>query len=258
MTSQEKLIEAKEQYLQDSTTYNLIWYARRVAYVGEYEKAIELLTEEIIKFPQDPRLYRHRGHRYISVREFDKAISDLEKAVSLISDMDDELEEDGMPNSKNKPRSTLFFNIYYHLGLAYYLLDRFEQALDTFTKCRNVSKNDDSIVASTYWIYLTLFQLKASEYKTITDQIIKDMDIIENFAYHKLLLLYKDEITVIELNDEFQSDLDNSTISYGLAMWYLIKNQNIEANSLLSKIIKTGLKAAFGYIAAEKEIERIN
>ena len=30
-------------------------------------------------------MYRHRGHRYISIREFDRAIDDLEKASKLIA-----------------------------------------------------------------------------------------------------------------------------------------------------------------------------
>ena len=35
--------------------------------------------------PEDPRMYRHRGHRYITVRELDKAVADLSKASALVA-----------------------------------------------------------------------------------------------------------------------------------------------------------------------------
>ena len=61
-------------------------------------------------------MYRHRGHRYITVAQFDRAIADFEKAVALIKGTPDEIEPDGAPNPTGKPRSTLHFNIWYHLG----------------------------------------------------------------------------------------------------------------------------------------------
>ena len=60
---------------------NIIWYGRRRAYTGDYRGAIEVFSEGIEKFPDDARMYRHRGHRYITIREFDRAIADLEKAA---------------------------------------------------------------------------------------------------------------------------------------------------------------------------------
>ena len=63
-------------------------------------------------------MYRHRGHRYVSIREFDRAIADLEYAATLIEGTEDEIEPDGMPNAMNIPVSSLHSNIWYHLGLA--------------------------------------------------------------------------------------------------------------------------------------------
>ncbi|HIB96733.1 MAG TPA: hypothetical protein EYO70_09315, partial [Candidatus Marinimicrobia bacterium] len=77
---------------------NIIWLGRRTAYFGEYHKAIEIFSEGITKFPDDARMYRHRGHRYISTRKFDLAIEDLEKASKLIFNKEDEIEPDGLPN----------------------------------------------------------------------------------------------------------------------------------------------------------------
>ncbi len=74
-------------------------------------------------------MYRHRGHRYITLREFDKAIADFNKAVELIEGTDDIVEPDGAPNAAGIPTSTLHTNIWYHLGLAHYLKGDFAAAL---------------------------------------------------------------------------------------------------------------------------------
>jgi len=46
-----------------------IWLGRRLAYLGRYRDAIETYSEGIEKHPDDARMYRHRGHRYLSVRD---------------------------------------------------------------------------------------------------------------------------------------------------------------------------------------------
>lgn len=90
---------------------NIIWYGRRLAYAGDYREAIRVFSEGIARHPEDARMYRHRGHRYISIREIDRAIGDLEHAAKLIEGTADEIEPDGLPNALNIPVSTLHGNI---------------------------------------------------------------------------------------------------------------------------------------------------
>ncbi len=59
----------------------VIWVGRRLAYLGRYREAIRKYSQGIEEHPDDPRLYRHRGHRRITVRELDLAIRDLESAA---------------------------------------------------------------------------------------------------------------------------------------------------------------------------------
>ncbi len=74
-----------EAYKQDSSNVeNLIWIDRRAAYLWRYREAIDIFISCMKKFPDEAGLYRHRGHQYITVREFDHAIADLTKALSLI------------------------------------------------------------------------------------------------------------------------------------------------------------------------------
>ena len=85
----------------------IIWYGRRTAYLGNYRNAIDIFSEGVEKHPEDARMYRHRGHRHITIREFGKAVRDLEKASELIIGTEDQVEPDGIPNRQNDPRSTL-------------------------------------------------------------------------------------------------------------------------------------------------------
>lgn len=113
-----------------------IWLGRRIAYLGRYRDAIETFSEGIEKHPDDARLYRHRGHRYITVRELPKAIEDLTKAAQLVAGKPDQVEPDGQPNARGIPTSTLQSNVYYHLGLAHYLSGDFARAADAYAQCR--------------------------------------------------------------------------------------------------------------------------
>ena len=152
-----KLEEARKAYEADSESAdNLIWYGRRMAYTGDYREAIRIYTEGIRKFPDDARIYRHRGHRYISIREFDRSIEDYEKAATLIEGTEDQIEPDGMPNAQNIPVSSLHTNIWYHLALAYYLNHDLENALRVNRKGIEASTNDDMFVATMHWLYMTL------------------------------------------------------------------------------------------------------
>src|SRR5690606_31538155 len=88
-----KLQKAFSNYQQNNDNAdNIIWYGRHLGYNGEYAQAIDIFDQGIEKFPRDARMYRHRGHRYLTVRCFDKAIADFEKAAKLVRNKPDEIE----------------------------------------------------------------------------------------------------------------------------------------------------------------------
>lgn len=159
-----KFLEAKSKYIQNPDDPEaIVWYGRRMAYLGDFLSAIDIFTEGINKFPKDARFYRHRGHRYISIREYDKAIVDFEKAANLIKGKEDVIEPDGMPNVRNTPVSSLNTNIWYHLGLAYYLKGEMQPAEDAFQKSLSASTNPDMIAASGNWYYYNGDTVRAKE-----------------------------------------------------------------------------------------------
>jgi len=209
--------------------------------------------------PNYAKLYRHRGHRYITVREFDKAIADLEKAAKLIQGVPDEIEPDGAPNQYNIPTSTSHSNIWYHRGLAYYLKGDFKNALRCYLECMKFSQtNDDMLCTTSDWLYMTYRRLgKADEAKKVLEPIQENMKILENFSYHKRLLMYKGLVAPDSLLDtKNATDLDIATQGYGVGNWYLYNGQTERAKEIFERVIKGKYWAAFGYIAAEADLKR--
>ena len=255
------LAAAREQYNKNPNDGDaIIWLGRRLGYLGRYRDAIATFTEGIQKHPADPRMYRHRGHRYISVRELDKAVADFGKAAELIAGKPDEVEPDGQPNAKNVPTSTLNTNVFYHLGLARYLRGEFEPALKAYRECLRFSKNPDMLVATTHWLYMTLRRLdRPGEARQALEPIVADMEIIENASYHRLLLFYKGSEKADALASSLAAgSLDAVTIGYGLGNWHLYNGRPEQAKTMFRRIVEENEPQwpAFGYIAAEAELAR--
>jgi tetratricopeptide (TPR) repeat protein len=234
----------------------LIWVGRRLAYLGQYQKAIEVFGEGIERHPDDARFYRHRGHRWITVRELDRAMADLERAAELVRGRPDEVEPDGMPNPYGIPTSTLQSNIWYHLALAYYLAHDFERAVPAWRQALAVSTNDDMLVATADWLYMTLRRLgRDAEAATVLEPIHPDMRILENDAYHRRLLMYRGEIEPEAL---LRMDTDDpvqlATYGYGVGNWYLYNGDAERAHAIFRRILDGAGWAAFGYLATEAEL----
>lgn len=244
----------------EMTADNIIWYARRKGYLGRYKDAIDALTITLPKFPNDARFYRHRGHRYITLRCFDDAIRDLETAAKLIKGKPDEVEPDGMPNSQNMPTSTLQSNIWYHLGLAYYLKGDFKKAIEAYKEGMKVSKNNDMLAAMSHWLYMAYRRSKKPvDAGRLLEPINGDFEVIENEDYLKLLRLYRNEVKpemLLESLGEKAETLGNASLGYGLGNWYLYNGDKVRAMNIFRKITAGNQWASFGFIAAEAELIR--
>jgi tetratricopeptide (TPR) repeat protein len=251
----EKFEAAKEDYDRDSmAAENIIWFGRRTAYLGNYRSAIEIFTEGIEKHPRDARMYRHRGHRYISIREFDRAIADFEAATGLIERQENRIEPDGLPNSQNIPLTTTHGNIWYHLGLAYYLKQDWENALRAFQNGYNLGGNDDNLVSTGHWIYMIYRRMgMPAEAAAALEDISPDMNIVENRSYHELCLLYKGEILIDEMMSANGDDPANAAVAYGLANWFYYNGDVAASAAMLANILAGSSWSSFGFIAAEAD-----
>lgn len=256
------LAEAQKNFDADASEENYIWLGRRLAYKVKYNKAIEVFTEGIEQYPNSYKLYRHRGHRYLSQRKFDAAIEDFTKAAELMPATPLELEPDGIPNKINQPLSSTQFNVWYHLGLAHYLKGEFDKAEQAYLKCMEVSDNDDLITATVDWLYMTYRrQGKIDEAKKLLEKITADMTIIENDSYFKRLNLYKGSLSVDSVlnvsSTSTDADLALATQGYGVGNWYLYNGDTVQAIGVFERVVGGKHFSAFGFIAAEADLVRI-
>jgi tetratricopeptide (TPR) repeat protein len=257
-----KLKEAQAQYEANPKNADaIIWLGRRLAYLGRFTEAIDTYTKGIALFPRDARFYRHRGHRRITLRQFDGAISDLKKASQLVKGKPDQIEPDGQPNARNIPTSTLQFNIWYHLGLAYYLTGQNQKGLDAYRECIAVSKSPDRLVSTTHWLYMTLRRLnRNSEAAKVLEPITEGMDVIENQGYYRLLLMYKGILTAESLLDEAVKQGESAashSVLYGVGNWHLYNGRREKAVEVFRRITSSNQWTSFGYIAAEADLKKI-
>ncbi len=237
----------------------MIWVGRRLGYLWRYTDAIAMFSKGIALHPDNPKFYRHRAHRYITIRQFAKAQADFEKAAQLIKGKPDEIEPDGAPNPAGKPRGTLQFNIWYHLGLAYYLQGNYTKADDAYVECMKVSNNDDSVTATSDWMWMTLMRLnRKADAAKVLERITPKMDIIENGSYHRRLLMYKGLDTPEALLDTAKADDTTiATQGYGVGNYYYVTGDMTKAREVFEKVTSGGGWNTFGYIAAEADLHRL-
>lgn len=228
-----RAVEADPQSVE-----TIIAYGRALAGLWRYHEAIEVFSKGISAHPGEAMLYRHRGHRYVSIRDFGRAVSDLTKAAAL--------------NDKD-------FDIWYHLGLAHYLQGEFEKARAAYENCLRVTADDDSRIAISNWLHAALRRLgKEDDAARLLEGISEGMKVEENTSYLNLLLLFKGVKTEEEVLDwAANSELDAATVGYGIGCWHLYSGRKAKAQGLFEKVVTGRYWPAFGFIAAEAELARM-
>lgn len=256
----EQLAAAERALAANPTSVDaLIWVGRRTAYLGRYQDAIAIYSEGLARHPGDARLYRHRGHRYISTRQFDRAIADLRHAALLTRGQPDQVEPDGVPNARNIPVSTLQSNIWYHLALAHYLKGEFREAAAAWQHDVDHAANADTEVASRYWLWLTLKRLGEERAAArVLRPVTRGMDIIENGSYHRLLLVFKGALPPDSLANPDDPDpaLRDATVGYGLGAWHWVSGRRDEALRMWRAVVAAGPATSFGALAAAADLAR--
>jgi len=245
-----EITKAREKLAPDpSNVESIIALGRAQANAWRYNDAIETYTQGVKVAPANALLYRHRGHRYISTRQFDKAVADLQRASELKGDD---------------------FDIWYHLGLAHYLKGEFTKASVAYERCYAVAEKnrteaetnkegrDDSFIAISDWLYMTYRRIKKNaEAVRMLEKITPQMQVKENRSYYDRLLFYKGLKKEEELvNVENATDLEIATVGYGIGNWHLYNGNQAKAEEYFRRIVSGKYWPAFGFIAAEAELAR--
>ncbi|MEP6491912.1 MAG: tetratricopeptide repeat protein [bacterium] len=204
--------------------------------VRQFREAIQTFTRGLAIAPNDPMLYRWRGHRYLSVRELDKAMADLTHGFRL--------------DSTN-------YGVLYHLGIVRYARGDFAGAADAFKRAQPHAPDGGELAGATDWLWMSLSRAgRKADAKAMLDR--KPDSLPTNVAYAQRLKLYRGQISpdsVITAADT--SDVAVATLSYGIGNWYLVRGDTARARTWFERSIKSGGWPGFGFIISEVELRRL-
>lgn len=257
----ERIRQARESLaMAPGSADAVLWLGRQLAVAGRVREAVDLFTSGIARFPGDARFYRHRGHRYVTLRQFDKAIADLTKASDLFAGKPD-VQEPTTADVKVMSSETLQYATWYHLGLAYYLKGEFGRALPVYRKCLEVAKgptgNDDQIAGASDWLYMTLRRAgRKDEAAKVLQAIVPGMKVKDDQNYYDRLMMYKGVRTPEEVMATAKDPVSEATLAYGVANWHLYNGRQAEAKAIFERVVKSPNWMPFGVIAAEAELAR--
>jgi tetratricopeptide (TPR) repeat protein len=202
----------------------------------QFREAIATFTKGIAIAPNNAMLYRWRGHRYLSVRELDRAKADLERGNRL--------------DSTN-------YGVWYHLGIVRFAGGDFTGAADAFTHAVPRAPDGGELAGATDWLWMSLS--RAGRTADAAAMLASHPDSLKaTNAYVARLKLYRGEIgpeAVITKADT--SDVQLATLSYGVGNWYLVRGDTATAKTWFQRSIASGGWPAFGFIVSEVELKRL-
>jgi len=203
----------------------------------QFREAIETFSAGLTIAPNDPMLYRWRGHRYLSVREFDKSMADLTKGYQL--------------DSTN-------YGILFHLGILRFLRGEFDAAATMFAKAQPRAPEGGELKGSTDWLWMSLSRAgKKAEAAAMLARKPDTLPAPPGYAYASRVKLYRGELTPETLFSPADTlDLQVATLSFGLGNWYLVRGDTAKAVAQFERAVKSGGWPGFGFIASEAELAR--
>jgi len=205
----------------------------------QFREAIATFTRGLEIEPNNALLLRWRGHRYLSVREFDKAYSDLSRGSTI---------------------DPSIYGIWYHLGIVNFVRGNFAAAADCFTKAQPIAPDPGELAGSTDWLWMSLSRAgRGAEAKAMLDGKPESrLGPIDN-AYTRRLKLYRGEIGPVDMITKADTDdVQIATLAYGLGNWHLVRGDKVFARVAFERAVeaKDGWPG-FGFILSEVELKRI-
>jgi len=202
----------------------------------QFREAIATFTRGLSIAPNNALLLRWRGHRYLSVREFDRAMSDLTRGSKLDSTI---------------------YGIWYHLGILRYARGDFAGAVDAFTRAQPRAPDAGELAGSTDWLWMSL--MRAGRKSDAQAMLARKPDSLAvTNAYARRLQLYRGEIKPDEVFlPSDTADIQVATLSYGVGSWFLLQGDTTRARTWFERSIKSGGWPAFGFIMSEVELDRL-
>lgn len=202
----------------------------------QFREAIATFTRGLALAPNDPLLYRWRGHRYLSVREFDKAMADLVRGAQIDSTM---------------------YGIWYHLGIVRFARGDFSGAADAFARGQRRAPDAGELAGATDWLWMSLSRAgRAAEAKAMLARRPDSLPAAN--AYARRLKLYRGEISADSVfTPADTADVQVATLAFGVGNWYLVHGDTARAKAWFERSVKSGGWPGFGFIISEVELRRL-
>ena len=203
--------------------------------VRQYREAIATFTDGLRRVPGDPVLLRWRGHRYLSVREFDRALADLEEGTRA---------------------DPSIYGLWYHLGVTRYALGNFADAAEAFVRAQPIAPDGNELAGATDWLWMSL--MRAGHPAEAEAMLRARPDTLPSTnLYSRRLQLYRGLIGPDRVGDPADTaDVSRATLHYGLGNWYLVQGDSTRALTEFERAVASGGWPAFGFIVAEQELRR--
>jgi len=202
----------------------------------QMQEAVQTFTRALAIAPNDPILWRWRGHRNLSVRNFDQAMTDLTRGYGMDSTV---------------------YGILYHLGVLRFVRGDFNAAADAFRRAQPLAPDAGELAGSTDWLWMSL--MRAGRANEAAAMLARRPDSLPTTAaYAKRLKMYRGEITPEQLITPADTgDIDVATLAYGLGNWYMVHGDTAKARAAFERSVQSGGWPAFGFIASEQELRRL-
>lgn len=202
----------------------------------QFREAIATFTHGLAIAPNNALLYRWRGHRYLSVREFDRARADLEQGIRL---------------------DTTIYGLWYHLGIVRYAAGEFAGAADAFKHAQPKAPDAGELAGSTDWLWMSLSRAgRGAEAKAMLDR--HPDSLATTVAYAQRLKLYRGTLTPDRvMTPADTADVQVATLAYGIGNWYVVHGDNAKARAWFARSVASGGWPGFGFIISEIELKRL-
>jgi tetratricopeptide (TPR) repeat protein len=222
----------------------LLKLAQAEASVWQEREAVEACTRALALAADRADLLTERGHRYLPLREFEKARADLTRAVAL--------------DPKNMAG-------YYHLGLAHYFLGEFAAAAEAFRHAVETAPNTDERINSSNWLYAALRranqpQQAAEAAAAISPEMTNQEP--HTLYYLNLVRLFQGRMTEDRITppepprdgSDTEAELRFDTVVYGIGNWHLYNGDRAKAQQDFERVLEGKVWVTWGFLGAEREV----
>ncbi len=243
---------------QGDSINSIIAYGKALAAMGNMNSAIDVFNRGLVIYPESHRLLRYRGHAYLMLRKLNNAIEDLKNAAYYSRGKNREFDFPGFETSSYTNRFTIRYNIYYYLGVSFYIKGNYDKAVSSFKKCLDVSFNGDLKVGAIDWLYMTYRRIGNMELANAQLKYIDKKTKVSFFYAHLYnILLYKQMRSpkqLVKYFENYEYEGNSATQLYGLGSWYLHSGDLERATALLEQAVGELNWNNSGVLAAEADL----